>query len=234
MLLLVVAAVVAGLVRGFTGFGGPAIMMLVLSQLYRPASVLVLVLLVDVVANVQLFVASIRDVRWRTAVPLVVASIIALPAGLYVLLSFDPVLVKRSIALVVGICACVMLTGWRYRHEAGLLVTGAVGALGGLVVGATFIALPVIIFLFAGPFPTARARATALTWGVCTSSVLMAFFIWTGELDLSDVRQAAFIAAAYISSAYAGSRLFRRSGERLVRRFVLSTLLGLALIGLLT
>ena len=234
VLLLLATTVVAGLVRGFTGFGGPAIMMLVLSQFYHPASVFVLVLLVDVVTNVQLFVASFRDVRWRTAGPLAVASIVALPAGVYVLLFVDPMMIKRSIALVVGISAGVMLAGWRYRREAGLLLTAGVGIVGGVIAGATFIALPIVIFLFAGPALAARARANTIAWGLCTSSVLVLIFMWRGELDLSDVWRAGLIAAVYISSAYAGSRLFRLSGEQLVRRIVLCSLLGLSLIGLVT
>lgn len=233
-LLLVVTSVVAGMVRGFTGFGGPAIMVLVLSQFYHPASVVVTVMLIDFLANVQLFAGAVRQVRWRAVLPLVIASAITLPLGLHVLLSHDPTLVKRGIALVVGVAACVMLTGWRYRREPGGLLTVAVGAFGGLIVGATFVALPVMIFLFSGPAPVARARANGLTWGLCMSLIFIGVFTWRGLLHLSALWQSALLALVYLGSAYAGSRLFNRSSEPLVRRVVLGSLLTLSVIGLVT
>ena len=44
-------AFVAGLVRGFAGFGGPALMMLVLTNFYTPLSVIPKVLVMDAVAG---------------------------------------------------------------------------------------------------------------------------------------------------------------------------------------
>ena len=49
--LVMATTLTAGAVRGFAGFGGPAIMILVLTQFYAPASVLALVLLVDYAGN---------------------------------------------------------------------------------------------------------------------------------------------------------------------------------------
>lgn len=234
ILLALGAAVVAGHVRGFSGFGGPAVMMLVLTQFYSPASVLVLVLLADFVANLQLIPGSIQHASRRTIAPLVIASIVGLPAGVYALLLVDPLLAKRGIAIVSGLCACVMLTGWRYRREAGTLTTSAVGLVGGIVVGATFIALPIMIFLFAGPDAGARARANALAWGVFVSPVLIAVFVWIGLLGLDDLWEAALITVAYMRGAFSGARLFRRASELGFRRVVLVVLLGLSLVGMLT
>ena len=234
LLLAIATASVAGLVRGFTGFGGPAVMMLVLTQFYSPASVMILVLLVDYAANIQLLPSAIRQVNWRTIAPLAIASMVTLPIGIHLLLYVDPVQMKRGIALVTGVCACVMLANWRYRREVGATISTAVGLIGGVIVGATFVALPIIIFIFAGPAAAAVSRANTLSWGFCTSTVIIGVFLWHDMLGLDNLWQAALIAVAYMTGAFGGARAFRKASEQLFRRVVLTSLLGLSLIGILT
>ena len=156
----IAVSLVSGVVRGFTGFGGPAMMVLALTQFYSPASVLALVLLVDYAANFQLAFGAIRHTSWRSTAPLTIASIITLPLGVHLLQTVDPVLMKRAIALTAGLCVCVMLCNWRYKREAGMVVSAVVGFIGGAIVGATFIALPIMIFIFAGPGNDTQTRAT--------------------------------------------------------------------------
>ena len=63
----------------------------------------------------------------------------------YLLETTEPALVKRAIALVAGACALLMLTGWRFKNNPGFLLTLFVGLAGGSIVGATFIALPLML-----------------------------------------------------------------------------------------
>jgi len=234
MSLALVTALVAGIIRGTTGFGGPAIMMLVLTQFYSPASVLVLVLLADYVANWQLAVGAMRHAAWRFLTPLLIATLAGLPAGIYLLQAVDPLLLKKSIAMVVGVCAVLMLSGWRYRATPGLPTIGLVGIFGGTVVGATMIALPVMIFIFSAPGNAVVSRATALSWGVVTSSVLIAGYAFRDLLGLNDLWQAALVTVAYMVGAFAGTRIFKKLSEAMFRRIVLVALLALSLIGIAT
>ena len=56
----IVVSLISGVVRGFTGFGGPAIMVLALTQFWTPASVPALALLVDYATNLQLALGAMR------------------------------------------------------------------------------------------------------------------------------------------------------------------------------
>ena len=232
--LVIATALAAGAVRGFTGFGGPAIMILVLTQFFAPASVLALVLLVDYAASMQLFPAAVRQAGWRRILPVVVASIVAVPFGVHLLQGMDPLWLKRSIALLVGVCTCVMLADWRYRREAGTAVALGAGALGGAILGATLIALPIMIFFFAGPAPPARARANAITWNLFTSSALILLFFRAGLIGTQELWQALLVALFYMSGAHFGARAFRRTSERRFRRVVLALLLALSVVGVAT
>ena len=232
--LVMVTTLTAGAVRGFAGFGGPAIMILILTQFYAPASVLALVLLVDYAGNLQLFPGAIRHAAWRNILPLIVASIVSIPLGVHLLQGMDPQWLKRGIALLVGACTCAMLADWRYRREVGPAISVVVGLFGGVIVGATFIALPVMIFLFAGPAPHGRARANAITWGLFSSTTMILLFFREDLLGIDDVWQAAFIALVYVVGAYLGSRAFRRASAKRFRQFVLVLLLALAVVGVVT
>ena len=232
--LVIATSLTAGTVRGFAGFGGPAIMILVLTQFYAPASVLALVLLVDYAANMQLFPAAVRHASWRNLLPLVVACSAAMPFGVQVLQGMDPVWMKRGIALLVGACTCVMLANWRYPREAGPVTALAVGAVGGLIFGATLIALPLMIFFVAGPSPASRARANAITWGLFSSPIMMVLLFQEELLGLEELWQAALLALFYMLGAHAGACAFHRASERRFRQFVLVLLLALSAVGVLT
>lgn len=232
--LVISTSLAAGTVRGFSGFGGPAIMVVVLTQFYAPASVLALVLLVDYVANMQLFPGAVRHATWRSTLPLIAASALAIPLGVHVLQGMDPLWLKRGIALLVGVCTCVMLGNWRYRREAGLLTSVLVGFIGGAIVGATFIALPLMIFFFAGPGPAAQARANAITWGLFVSTVMIVLFSLEGLIGVDELWQAALLALFYVLGAHMGARAFRRASERRFRQLVLALLLTLSVVGVVT
>ena len=232
--LLVATSIAAGTVRGFTGFGGPAIMILVLTHFFAPASVLALVLLVDYAANMQLFPAAVRHAAWRSTLPVIVASVIAVPFGVHLLQGMDPLWLKRGIALAVGACACVMLANWRYPREVGLVCALVVGAVGGLIFGTTLIALPVMIFFFAGPAPASRSRANAITWGLFASGILIVLYFRAGLLGLDEVWRAVVLALFYMLGAHLGARAFRRASEKRVRQLVLMLLLALSAVGVFT
>ena len=232
--LVIATCLTAGVVRGFAGFGGPAIMILVLTQFYAPASVLALVLLVDYAANVQLFPAAVRHAGWRSLLPLVVACSVALPFGVQLLQGTDPLLLKRGIALLVGACTCVMLANWRYRSEIGIVTAIVAGLIGGAIFGATLIALPLMIFFFAGPSPASQARANAITWGLFISPIMIVLLFREELLGLEELWQAALLALFYMFGAHVGARAFRRASERRFRQLVLALLLALSIVGVVT
>ncbi len=235
MILLVGAlALFAGAVRGLTGFGGPAIMIVVLTQFYSPASVLAMVLMIDFVANLRLVPTSFRDISWRTAGPLTAASVAAIPIGLYALLAVDPMVMKRVIAAVVGLSALAMLAGWRYRRPATVAALIVVGGLAGMVLGATYIALVAVVFLYAGPEPATTSRANCIFWGFVTGVVMIGVLYTTGDIVWADMWRAAMLGVVYLFAATFGIWIFRGVDEPVFRRFVLWLLILLSAIGILS
>lgn len=229
----VLAALAGGFVRGFTGFGGPAVMILILVQVFEPLSVLTKVMLIDLIANVSLLGSTRGEVNWRVTGLMLLGSLVALPLGVALLESGDPAVIKRFIAGVVGVCAIAMLTGWRYRRTPSAWVTVGIGLMAGIALGATFIALVAMVFFFANPSSANISRANAVYWGFFTVVPLLVYHFSVGNIVLSDVWRVALVGLVYLGATMCGARAFRASGERLFRRAVLWLLLLLAGIGIL-
>ena len=231
-LIVLATAVVAGFIRGFTGFGGPAIMILVLVQFYAPVSILTKVALVDVISNMKLVPNTAREVNRRVTLCMVLSSLAGAPIGIFALVEVDPVVIRRTIAIVAAFATIVMLTGWRLKTIPPLWVHAVVGFLGGIVVGATYIAIAVIVFLFASPASAAVSRANVVHWMFYVGAATLIGYVWTGVLSATDLWRSLLVGAVYLLGAVLGSSLFRSSSEQNFRKLVLWLLLGLSALAL--
>lgn len=228
------AALVGGMIRGFVGFGGAVTMILILTHFFDPTSVVARVAIVDLIANVRLLPTTWREVEWRTAGIVTVATCVAIPLGVFALLAIDPVTMKKGIAGIAAVCALFLLAGKRVRTRATVAVLIGVGLVSGVVMGATYIALVFMIFVYALPMQATVSRATGIQWGFFTTLVLIAIFLFSGDLVWDDLWRAGLVGVVYLGSAWIGAHLFRRTDEALFRRIVLIFLLVLSLIGMLT
>ena len=227
-----VVALVAGVLRGFSGFAGPAVMVVVLTQFYSPLSVLTKVVIIDAMSYPLLVPSTVREFNRRVIAIVTFATLAGLPIGTYLLTETDPAVIKRAIAAVVALSVMVMLTGRRFRATPSIAVHIAVGLLAGVVLGATYIALVVMIFFFSLPVSGAESRANAVFWGGILSCALITVHIALGNISVDDVWRSMLLGIVYLAGTGAGVWCFRRTGEREFRRAVLWLLLGLAAIGL--
>ncbi len=229
---LSLAALVAGFVRGFTGFGGPAVIILALVPFYAPISVLVKVAAIDVFANFALIPSAIADIDRRVVTALTLSSVAGLPFGMYAVYEVDPVLMKRVIAVVATACTIVMLTGWRFKEVPSILLHAVVGFVAGVILGATLIAFFIMMFLLASPVSAAVSRAHVILWACVMNVAFLSLFAVTGAITLFEFGVCAVVGVAYMLSARIGAAAFRRIKERDFRRIVLWMMLALAGAGL--
>ena len=98
LLLMAVVVAVAGIVRGFSGFGAGLIMVPTLSLLVDPVLAVPLVVLMEAVAGLQLVPGAIQSVQWRTVAPMGIAACLSIPLGSRVLASLDPATMRIGIS----------------------------------------------------------------------------------------------------------------------------------------
>jgi hypothetical protein len=234
MLAVALVAFGAGLIRGFTGFGGPAFILAILTLFFTPVSVVSKIVVVDFLANAYLFKACLKEIDWRATATMVVPTILAMPLGHWLLLELDPALMKRAMALIIAGACVLMLVGFRYRHP---MTTGwliLVGISSGIVFGGSYIALVAVVFILLGPYDKNAGRTLIVAWSFFTVLGFALIATVSGTTGVDDLVVAAPGAATYLLGSWLGSHGFRNSSEKLFRRVAISILLGLSVFNILS
>lgn len=230
---LLVAGIVAaaGVMRGITGFGGAMLMTPPLGILLGAVPAVVISLCLEAVAALIMVPATYKDLPLRQFAFLIVPACIAIPVGTQVLIGIDAGLARRLIGAMVVLSSIAMLSGLRYTREAPNGLSTAIGALAGLLLGATGIgAPPVILFLLSGPGPVRGTRAILTAFISTTSLIGVAALVAAGAITLPLLLWSALLAVAYLAAIWIGMKLFSHLSDRSTRTIALylMLLLGIA------
>src|SRR3546814_10024610 len=93
------------LMRGFTGFGAGLLMAPIFSLLMPATTVLVVILLLTLLTTIQMLPDALRIVDWKMVLRLFLPSLLGLPVGLATLHILDPVVMRKTVAVVVTVVA---------------------------------------------------------------------------------------------------------------------------------
>ena len=230
--IIVATSIAAGAVRGFSGFGSALVITPILSLLVGPRMAVPAVALAHIVTTAQLLPGTRGVVSWPRIIPLSIAGSVCVPLGVFLLISLDQDLVRRSISVVILAFTVAMFAGWRYTGPANPILTMGVGGLGGMLTGAASIGgPPVIVFLLAGSDRAATNRATFIYYFLFIQLVSIPVFWLSGILDQGTLLLFALMTPSMMIGLWAGEKIFRKSSEEIFRRVALSFLL---IIGLTT
>ena len=231
VILSVAVIVAAGLVRGFAGFGAAMIIMPGLSLLYRPVDALAILTVIDLPATLQLLPTAIRHAQWRQVMALSGAAAIAIPLGLWIMVSLDREIMRRVIAAMVLLYVIVLAVDWRYRKRPSSALTLCVGLASGFLGGSTGMSGPVVsVFLMSGAQRATVIRGSILAYFAMMTVVFLALFGWRYDLLTPQMWWHAFmLTPIYVGATWLGSRWFHRASESLYRRVILIFLTCLAL-----
>ena len=234
MAIAAMIAIAAGLMRGFAGFGSGMLMAPIFAVLFGPIESVTMVILLEIFVSVQLMPQVLKDTQWRFVIPLGISAALLMPVGAHLLASTDPNLLARVMATVVLFFVIVLMTGWRYRGEKGLIPTLGVGAVSGTLMAATGMGNPpVLLYMLSGQDSAATNRANIIAYLSVTQGILLAVLASMGMLSWAPVAKAMLVTPGYVLAAWAGNRLFHQSTEVLYRRTALILLFGVACYGLL-
>ncbi|MCU0885822.1 MAG: TSUP family transporter [Beijerinckiaceae bacterium] len=234
LLVLGLAALLGGLVRGFTGFGFAMIFM-PLAGLAVPlplASALIWAL--DAPFALPLAARSLRKASWREVLPLLAGAAMALPLGLWLLLTLPSLVMRWLIAGLILAAVLALATGWRWRGRPGLTLSFGVGGLSGLGSGlAQLGGMPLAIFwLSAQNKSAAQMRHDLVTYFACATLVSGALLAWSGVLTSSALLKAVPLLVPYGLGILIGTRCYRFASESTFRRIAYGVIALAALISL--
>jgi uncharacterized membrane protein YfcA len=228
MAIIAFVAFGAGLVRGFTGFGGPAFILAILTLFFTPVSVVSKILVVDFATSVFLFRTVYHEIDWRATASIVIPTLLFMPLGHWLLIELDPLLMKRAMAVIIAVACIAMLAGYRYRHPMTTSWLIGIGIVSGIVFGGSYIALVAVVCILLGPYDKHAGRALIISWSSFTVLGFALISTISGTTGVEDVIAAAPGALTYLLGAWLGSHGFHNTSEKLFRRAAIAVLLCLA------
>lgn len=225
---LILATCLAGLARGFAGFGGGLIVMPAASALIGPQVAVAVFVLADIVFAAPLLPNAFRRADWPTVLPAGLAAMACVPIGIWALITADPETVRWSISLLTLAMLGLLLSGWRYRGRPKLPATIGVGGFAGILGGlAQMPGPPIVTYWMSGPATPAVARANLISFFAFTSLVSFAGYLWGGLFTLPVLTLTLIVAPVYGASIWVGARLHGHAPEQ-VFRLVVYGLIGLS------
>lgn len=232
-LLAAIAAAIAGLVRGFSGFGPAMVFVPIAGALWGPAMAVPILFLVDTATTVPFVARAVGACRWREVLPIAAGGAIAIPLGIQVLVLTDPTLLRWILCGVILLSVAALASGWRYRGEPSRATAFGAGGLSGF--GGGFAGLygpPIILFWLGGQSAAATVRANIFVY-LGLVAIVGGVSFWLSGLFTSDVLWlSVFLMPVYATALWVGSRFFGKTRETMYRRIALVMCTLAALVGL--
>ncbi|MGD9919982.1 MAG: sulfite exporter TauE/SafE family protein [Pseudorhodoplanes sp.] len=212
-------ALIAGLVRGFSGFGSALIYVPLVAAIYEPRIAALTLLIIDFVASAPFTVPLTRQCNWREVAPVSIAAICTIPVGVAALEYLDPVTLRWFIAILVVTLLLALASGWRYRARPKLPVSVGVGLVAGVGAGAAQIAGPAaIIYWLGGPNSAHVIRANLMVYFAILAIVSAAAYYARGLFTTDVLVLSLLLGPVFIVALALGAYLFRGASDQSYRR----------------
>ncbi len=211
--------ILAGVVRGFSGFGSALIYIPLVSAIYDPKVASASFILVDFFCTAPFAWRLYPITNKREIWPLTFAAALTIPLGAMLLRYVDPVVLRWMIGAVIFLLLAVLVSGWRFPGKPSTPLTVGVGLLSGISGGAANLIGPfTIVYWLGSPTPAAVVRANLIVFFALGGIVIVLSYIWQSLYPANVVALSLMVAAAYVLALNAGARLFRASSEETYRK----------------
>lgn len=212
-------AALAGIVRGFSGFGSALIQVPLISAIYDPRLATVSYILMDLPCTLPFALRAIPECQWREVLPAIVAAAIAVPLGTYVQTASDPILLRWAMAAFVMCFLALVVSGWRYRGRPGTLPASVAGFLSGFAGGAAQMSGPPLILYWLGiPGRVAIVRANLLVFFLLLGTTLVVSYVVQAVITPLAIAIAMLLWPLYLIALFIGARWFRVASDVGYRR----------------
>lgn len=224
---------VAGLIRGFTGFGTAMIFMPIAVQFLTVPEAILIMALTGVASGAALLPKAWHTGDRKEVASLAIAASVTVPIGLALIDWFDPRSLRWLVAGLISLTLLALITGWRYHGRLGLPGRFAVGGGAGLVGGLTGLTGPVVIvFYLANARSAETVRANVILFLAGLDLVMILGILWGGLVTAQIFWIAALLTGPYVIMVMVGQRLFDPARESLYRWAAYIVVAGAVLAGL--
>ena len=230
---LAFGALVAGLVRGFAGFGNAMVYLPVAGQVLGPFEALTTIIVMELIAPLMHIPRAVRDGHPGDVLRLGVGAAVAVPLGVFVLSIIEPEVFRWGVSIVALLALALLITGFRSRGVLTKPLIYATGAMGGFLGGSVGIPGPPIIVLYmASTLPAAAIRANNTLYLILADIILLVVFLVGGVLVSAALALGFLMVVPYLLGNWVGAMLFRPEAQGLYRKIAYAIIAASAISGL--
>ena len=216
----------AGFVRGYSGFGFSMIVVVSLSLIFPPAKIVPVILMLEVTASAYLLPRIWRQVDWPSLGWLYIGVLAGTPLGVYLLATVPERPMRGAIAIVVILLVGLLWRGFKLKKMPGKKMTIGTGILSGFTNGGAAIGgPPVILFYFSSPAGVATSRASIIAFFFGTDILAGGICAYHGLVSGQTLILAVTYLIPLIIGITLGSRSFIKSDPEAFRKKVMLLLL---------
>ncbi len=233
LIYLIAVTFVAAIVRGYSGFGFSALVVMLGGWVLPPVQIVPIVLLMEIIASIHLLPSAWNAINWPRLRRLLMGSAFSIPVGVYALAYFDENWMRFVISLLVLVSSLLILKGVSFaRHDRPSLdfslgiVSGAMtgaAAVGGLAVAVVFLSIQVEV---------AVIRSTLISLFLVTDVYSTLLGTQHGFLNSQLLMISLYLLPALFVGVSLGKRYFNETNTASFRKYVLLLLTGLSFGGI--
>ena len=230
---LALAAFVAGVVRGFAGFGTAMVYMPVAATILPPVEALTTLIVKDLIAPLIHVPRALREGHPKDVLRLGVGAAVAVPLGVF-FLSIAPADVFRYAVSFLSLSLLVALvSGVRYKGKLTPPIIYGTGAFGGVLGGSVGLPGPPVIMIYmASTLPAVAVRANTTLYLILADVILLAVLVLSDILVPAAAALGLLLVFPFLAGNWAGAAAFRPGQEKLYRRVAYGIIAVSAVYGL--
>jgi uncharacterized protein len=227
------AIVVAGFIRGYSGFGFSAMVIAASSVVTNPLHFVAVVVILETAMSLQAARGIGADIDWRRVWMLLAGAVVGLPLGLWLLTGVSETSARAMISGYILVMCVVLLAGWRLRAEVRGGWNLVAGVVSGLANAPGMGGLPIAAFFAAQPMRAAVFRATLIAFFPLLDLYSAPLYWWHGLVSWGTLWASLIALPLTVLGNWLGSRHFLNTDPKEFRRFAILLLAALAALGLI-
>ena len=233
MVWILFAALIAGLVRGFSGFGTAMVFLPIASQYLTPFEAIASLAIMEFFGTFAVMRNSWGDAEKKDLARLVAGMFMVTPFALLLLAQASSDFYRYSVSILSLSLVVLIGAGIRYKGRLNPFIIFSVGGLGGLTGGLTGTPGPPVILLYvASSHPISVIRANNLLFLYFFDVCVVMFFLFTGVLTLKLVLLGSLLAVPNFLGNFLGAKFFSPHKTNQYRLFAYIIIATAAIIGL--
>jgi uncharacterized membrane protein YfcA len=211
LLLAAFVAIPSGLIQGYAGFGGALVAIPFFAVLFGPITGFAIVLFIVAFGQGTLFFSASKKADWKEVGPVSAASAITISCGILFLVSADPIVLRKGMAVFILLITAFMMSGWNYSGKHNLFSGVITGAVSGVITGSFGVpGFPLqVMYFHTSNSSLDIKRANVLTAMACGAIVAICGLIIQGAYTKILFSQALIIAPIFIIGAKLGEYFYK-------------------------